>query len=242
MPLVGWVSLKGVCPYCGESLSVDGPMCEMLCSGIVTSVVLRYGLTLQTLEVVAIVCALMVISLTSLQDYRIPNGCILFAVLIRIVFLLAQHLRGEAVGQLAISSVVGAAALGIPLAIAVFLSNAMLDRDITGMGTVKLVAVMGLFLGWQQGLLAMAGACLLLIAVWVLSPTKLLPVEVEGGAHRNPGTADRASVSPRDLRASLEEDIAEPMRVIPFAPAICVAFWVMLLLGITPAVWNAPIL
>ena len=241
LPLVGWIANKGVCPHCGKPMGVDKPATELLCAGIFASIVLRYGISGLTLEVLAIMSVLLVASLTSLWDYVIPNGCIVAAILVRGLYLMSLAFTGEDVSQLALTSVVGGLALGIPFAIAVFLSDAMLAREVSGMGTVKLAAVVGVFLGWQQGMFAMAGACALWMFVWIVSPSKVLEVEVAGGAHRNTDPDAPPAQSPRDLRASMEEDIAEPMRLIPFAPTIAIACWVLLLIGVTPAAWYAPI-
>lgn len=240
IPVISWLSMKGICPYCGEPLGMDKPLCELLGGGIFVSVALRYAISLQTLEVLAVACVLMTIALSSLWDYHIPNGCIACAVAIRLLYLATSSMMGEDMLPLAIASVVGAVALSVPFALAVFLSSAMLARDITGMGTVKLVAIVGLYLGWQQGLIAMACATALLLLVWILSPTKLLNVEVAGGAHRN-GEDDDYMPSPREMTATLEEDICEPIRLIPFTPAIVLALWGVMLVGVTPSVWNAPI-
>ena len=241
LPLVGWLANRGTCPHCGKPLGIDQPATELLCAGIFASIVLRYGIAYQTLEVLAIMSVLLVASLTSLWDYIIPNGCIVAAVLVRVAYLVGLFFMGEDVTQPALTSIVGGLALGIPLAIAVFLSNAMLAREVSGMGTVKLASVVGIFLGWQQGLFAMAAACALWMFVWVVSPSKVLEVEVAGGVHRSDDPDAPPAPSPRELRATLEEDIAEPMRLIPFAPTIAIACWGMLLIGVAPAVWNAPI-
>lgn len=241
IPFFGWVLNHGTCPHCGKPLGIDKPATELLSAGIFASIVLRYGLSFQTLEVLAIMSLLLVISLTTLWDYVIPNGCIVAALLVRAVYLLAMSLMGEDVSQLVASSVMGGLALGIPFALALFLSNAMLAREVSGMGTVKLAGVVGVYLGWQQGLFAMAGACALWIFVWVVSPNKVLEVEVAGGAHRNEDPDAPPAPSPRELRATMEEDIAEPMRLAPFAPTIAIACWVVLLIGVPPAAWNASI-
>lgn len=241
IPILSWLSMRGICPHCGEPLGMDKPMCELLGGGIFVSAVLRYGIGLQTLEILGVACVLMTITLASLWDYHIPNGCIAAAVVIRLLYLSIAAMMGEDMLPLTVASLVGSIALGIPLALAVFLSNAMLARDITGMGTVKLVAVVGLYLGWQQGLIAVACGMLLLFVVWVLSPTKIQNVEVAGGAHRDMDESGQRLPSMRDLNATLEEDISEPMRLIPFAPAIALALWGVLLVGVTPSVWNAPI-
>lgn len=240
-PVIGWLSNRGICPHCGNMLGGDRLCTELLCGGIFTTVVLRHGMTVQALEVLGICCLLLATSLSTLWNYRIPNGCIWLAIAIRSAYLVYASLTSIDGVQLVVSSIVGAVALGLPLAISVFLSNAMLARDITGAGTVKLVTVVGFYLGWQQGLCALAGAFALEAFIWIISPTKLLDVEVEGGAHRNASGKGAVSMpSVREMRATMEEDISEPMRLIPIAPAIAIACWVMLLIGVAPSAWNAP--
>ena len=240
VPVLGWALHGGVCSHCGTPIAFALPASQMLCAGVFGSLVLRHGITLQTLELLVLACVLMVVSLTSVVDYRVPNVCILAAFCVRIAFLSVLYLRGEDVISLAATSAVGAAALGLPLFVAVWLSDALLARDVNGMGTVKLVAVVGFYLGWQQGLFAVAGAIALWLLVWLVSPSKLVEVEVEGGALDHDADGDRPSL--RDMRPTHEEDIAEPMRLIPFAPAIIIGLWVLLLVGVTPAVWSSPII
>ena len=241
IPLFGWLMRKGLCSHCGNPISIAYPTSELLGAGVFASIVLRHGVTLQTLELFALVVLLMVIAVSSLLDYHIPNKCIWLAVLIRFVYLFLYQLQGGT-EPLVSASIVGALALGIPLFISVWLSNAVLARDVVGMGTVKLVAVVGLYLGWQQGLICLAGAAVLGSMVFLVSPKKKLPVEVEGGALEHDGNSLESLPSPRRLRPTFEEDIAEPIRAIPFAPSIVIALWVMLLVGVTPAVWNSPML
>lgn len=242
VPVVSWVLQKGTCEHCGAPISVAYPTSELLGAGILASVMLRYGLTVQTIEIAAFTYILFVIALTSLWDYSIPNECILVAVLVRVAYL-GWVFWSEGTYTLAISSVVGAVALGLPLLVAVFLSNAMLVRDMTGFGTVKLVTVVGLYLGWQQGLLAIAMAFGIGLVVWLVSPTKLLPVEVDGGVEPIAGEdAQEGEPAPLSRKPSREEDIAEPMRLIPFAPSIVLACWVMLLIGASVGAWNLPLL
>ena len=238
VPLISWITQHGECAYCGKPISLAYPTCELMGAGIFGSIVFRYGISAQTVEILALSCVLMVIAITSLMDYSIRNSCILWAVAIRVAYLAYLAFNGEEFLGLAMASIAGVIALGVPLALAVFLSNAMLARDIHGFGTVKLVAVVGLYLGWQQGMIAIAGAVALGVLVWLVSPTKLVPVEVEGGADDGP----TQMVSPRDLKPTFEEDVAEPMRLIPFAPSIVIACWIVLLLGVSLAAWNAPII
>lgn len=242
LPLIGWWRENGVCPYCHQNMGLDKPLCELLCAFMYVSVVLRHGVSFVGIEVMAAVTSLLITCLCALWDYRIPNRCILHLLLIRVLYLVLAGVMGEDTVTLLITSCVGALSLGTLLALAVFLSNAMLARDITGMGTVKLVAVVGFYLGWQQGVIAVGAAAALWLFVWLVSPRKVLEVEVVGGPHREDDLDDEEDLAPQDLRATLEEDISEPMRLIPFAPSVAISLWVMLLLGVAPAMWNAPII
>lgn len=243
LPLLGWWRVNGICPYCHRELGMDKPLCELLCAFMFVSVVLRHGISIVAVEVMAAITVLLIICLCALRDYRIPNKCIIYLLLIRLLYLAVMGVMGEDVVALLLASCVGAVSLSVLLALAVFLSNAMLARDVTGMGTVKLVAVVGFYLGWQQGVMAVGAAAALWLFVWVVSPRKVLEVEVEGGPHREDDPyGDDDDLSPQDLRASLEEDIAEPMRLIPFAPPVAISLWIMLLLGVAPGMWNAPII
>lgn len=241
IPLISWFRLKGNCAHCNAPIGLVYPTTELLGAGVFASLVLRHGVSEQTVEFLALALVLMITAFSALLDYRIPNACIVLAFLIRVAYLAMLYMRGERIEPLAYASVFGTCALAIPLLISVWLANAVLQRDVIGFGTVKLVAVVGLYLGWQQGLICLAGAFALGFMVFLVSPRKLVPVEVEGGALGHEGGETPTLPSPRELRATFEEDIAEPMRIIPFAPSIIIALWVMLLIGVTPAVWNSPI-
>ena len=241
LPLVGWVANNGLCPRCAAPLGVDRPGTELLAAVIFASIVVRNGISLVTFEELAFVSSLLVLSLASLWSYLVPNNCIRAALIIRVVYLIVLGILGNPIDELFVSAVVGALALGIPLALAVFLANAMLQRDVVGMGTVKLAAVVGFYLGWQQGLFALAMGVMLWAFVWLLMPNKLLEVDVSGSTHRDESPDAPPMQDPNELHATLEEDIAEPMRVMPLAPAIAIGCWIMLLLGVVPAVWNAPV-
>lgn len=242
IPVVGWLMRHGRCAYCDAPISVAYPASELLGAGIVASVVLRYGLALQTVEVLVLASVLLVVSLTSLWDYTIPNEWLLAAVIARACYLLALQLSGTPVRELAMASLVGAIALALPLLVALFVSNAMLVRDMTGTGTVKLVAVIGLYLGWQQGIVTVLVALLIALVVWLVSPSKLMPVEVDGGAQEE-GAHDGLDGVPAPLpdRPTGEEDLAEPLRLIPLAPSLALACWIMLLVGAPVSPWSAPL-
>ena len=241
IPVVSWVR-RGTCPHCGSPVTLALPACQLLTALVITSIALRYGLTVQMAEIAAFCCVLMVIGLTSVTDYSIRTECVVMAVFIRVAYLLWLFVSGGDAVTLALASLVGVLGLGLPLLVAVFLANAMLSRDMTGFGTVRLAALVGLYLGWQQGLIAMGIAFLIGAAVWVVSPSKLVGVEVAGGPGRNANSGLQGEPSPRDLPPTREEDIAEPMRLIPFAPSIALGCWIVMLVGVAVGGWYAPII
>lgn len=241
IPVVSWVLQHGCCQHCGEPITMAYPACELFGAGMFASIILRYGITLQSLELLGFSCVLLGVALASLWDYSIPNEYLLAGLLMRVAYLAWGVLSTGGNLQLVVSSLAGAAALGLPLLVAVFLSNAMLVRDMTGFGTVKLVALVGLYLGWQQGLLAIGMAFGIGLVVWLLSPQKLVDVEVDGGADLFDSATVDGEPAPLSRGPSREEDIAEPMRLIPFAPSIALACWIMVLIGVGVGPWNAPL-
>lgn len=215
VPVLSWLSTRGTCRYCGKRVSARYPATELLCAVAYVSILLRYGVGVQTLELVAFASVLLVLSLTDLDDYIIPNATIVACIAIRLIYLAYLAACGE--GEL-LALVGGSLASGllvtIPILALVLVMDHVLGKESFGGGDVKLLFVAGIYFGWQQCVFLILVACVLGIAFGVASQRK-------------------------DGDAPASEASQEDKRLIPFGPSIACACWITMLFGQQLLDWYA---
>lgn len=212
VPLFSWLSTKGRCRYCGAKVSARYPLTEAFCAIMFVTIVLRYDISLEALEMLCFAGILLVLSLTDLDDYIIPNGCIIAAIAVRAVFIVASGLLyGTDIAAMFIQSLIGAAAVFVPLLLIVLVADKVLGRDSMGGGDLKLFAVAGFYFGWQQCLFLIIVACVIGIVLVFAAP---LPKAEDD-----------------------DDDTPKSRRLIPFGPSIALACWITMLCGSQLIVW-----
>ncbi len=82
VPVFSYLFLKGKCRYCGEKISPRYMVTEILSALWWLSCVLRFGLTVQTIRALAVICILFALSLVDLESYRIPNGFVIALIVV----------------------------------------------------------------------------------------------------------------------------------------------------------------
>ena len=165
IPVFSWLASGGKCRYCGERVSARYPATELVCAIAFVGIVAVYGLTLQTVELLAFAGILLFLSLTDLDDYLIPNGCIISAIVIRVVYLAITFAQGETTTDQLIYYAASGFGVGIALVVVVLIADFVFGRDSMGGGDLKLYFVAGLYFGWQQCLLVVILSCIFGIAV-----------------------------------------------------------------------------
>jgi leader peptidase (prepilin peptidase)/N-methyltransferase len=144
VPLVSWLLLRGRCRACGWRIPARYPLVELLTGVSAAAAAWTSGLTLTALWVFAFLAIMIAITFIDWEHQIIPDplslGGMLFgwagaAVCLDITLL-----------QSIVGSVVGA---GLILAIA-WLYRAARKVDGMGGGDVKLMAMIGAFLGWRM--------------------------------------------------------------------------------------------
>lgn len=210
VPVLSWVLSRGRCRYCGERVSARYPATELLCAVLYVGILLTHGLTLETVELVAFVSVLLVLSLTDLDDYLIPNVTIIVAILIRLVYLLVLGLvTNQPLLPLLGGSVLNCLAVGVPILVLSLVMDRVLGKESMGGGDVKLLFVAGMYFGWQQCLFLLVLACVLGIVMGMLGAR----------AHAKTDESDSST------------------RLIPFGPAIALSCWVTMLVGSDVVSW-----
>jgi len=155
IPVLSWLVLRGKCRACGTSISLLYPVVELLTAGIWAGSFALYGMTITALAGAVFGTILLGIGVTDARTYLIPDEYTIGG--------LGIGLALAAFGGLAavIESAIGAAVgFGLLYLIAVAGEHAF-KKEAMGGGDIKMMAMVGAFLGWQGVPLTVFGGALL---------------------------------------------------------------------------------
>lgn len=150
VPLFSYCWLKGRCRHCGMRISAVYPLVELLTGLIFAAIYLQFGLNAALVKFLFLGAMLLVVAFIDLEHYLIPDRVVLFTL---IVGLPLNILAGD-LNAISITA-------GLLLAGASLLAVAVVSRGGVGGGDIKLAALIGFYLGWPGGLLAVFLACML---------------------------------------------------------------------------------
>lgn len=149
IPLLSYIRLKGRCRFCGNKISPLYPFIELLTGLLFAAVYLRFGHTVLLYKVLFLIPVFITITIIDLQHYIIPDKLTVLALAGGVVLnVLTRDLTF-------VSSL-----LGLTSAAAFLLVLALVSRGGMGGGDIKFAAVIGLFLGWPNGLFAIFLGCM----------------------------------------------------------------------------------
>jgi leader peptidase (prepilin peptidase) / N-methyltransferase len=151
LPVLSWVALRGRCRTCKQSVSWMYPAVEIVTALVFAITYLTYGLTFLGIVRVVFACAMIVLFVTDLQHKILPNVITLPGVILG--FVCSVFLPPGWTSSL-IGLIVGG---GFLLAIAEAYHR-IRGQEGLGMGDVKLLAMIGAFLGWKLVLLTLVFA------------------------------------------------------------------------------------
>ncbi len=140
IPVFSYIFTMGKCRYCGEKISPQYPIIELLNGFIYFLLYMRFGFGFIFIKYALLSSLLIVISMIDLKLQIIPNGLIIFGLITGIIFTLFNGFNRELFNYL-LSFLIGG---GIFLIIAIVTQGAM------GGGDIKLMAVLGIWFGWKE--------------------------------------------------------------------------------------------
>ena len=149
VPILSYVALAGRCRTCRKPISPRYPLVELAAGGLAVGVVARFGLTLLGLEAMVFVMLLLPLAFIDLEHHLLPDVLTLPGIAIGLACSWAGGLAPVAVAL--VGAVVGA---GLPYAVMVAYRR-LRGVEGMGLGDVKLLAMIGAFLGWRGMLLTL---------------------------------------------------------------------------------------
>ena len=84
IPLLSWLALRGKCAFCGEPISAQYPLVELLTALIFASVFYKLGLSLEALLTSLVFTLLLALSLIDLRYKAVPDSINLLALTLAI--------------------------------------------------------------------------------------------------------------------------------------------------------------
>ena len=155
VPVFSWLAQKGRCRHCGGKISARYPLTELIFSLITVLCLLRFGLTVLCLRNLIFLGCLFLLTLTDLDAMIIPDGCHIAALL---AWLAALPFVGMGRREI-LTHVIAGIALGGGLLLISLVMDRIMGRDTLGGGDIKLLAVVGLYLGPIGAMFALVLAC-----------------------------------------------------------------------------------
>lgn len=227
IPIVSWLALRGRCRHCGTKVSPRYVIVEVLMAALFVAMAVRYGISVQTATYLVLICILMAVALIDLDTFIIPNGFVLAGCalwLVSIWFMPTPSADTFSVGSLfaswihpggavALDGIAGAVAVGGGVLVMSLVFDMVTKRTSLGGGDVKLLFMVGLFLGLAGSLLNLLVACVMGLVFALVQGLSAPPSSAEGESIRT--------------------------RAIPFGPAIAAATTFTLLAGPTILTWYA---
>ena len=162
IPLLSFLLLRGRCRDCRAPISWRYPIVEALTGLVFVQNVAAFGLSLRAAAGIVLGTMLLIVFFIDLDHFIIPNRITYPGVLIGLGFTLAgasplsglSYVSTASGWRAAAAAALTAAALGAVFVLINVLSARLLGEEGMGLGDAKLAAMIGAFLGWPIGAVA----------------------------------------------------------------------------------------
>lgn len=148
IPVIGYVILGGRCHSCGGRISARYPAVELLNGLLYVAALYWFGPTVKAAGAMLLLSVMVVVTFIDLEHKIIPDGITLTGIPLGLV------LGPLVFGTPFLDSVIGVLAGGGLLFGVGVLGSMALGKEGMGGGDVKLMAMVGAFLGWKMALVS----------------------------------------------------------------------------------------
>lgn len=162
IPVLSWLILGAKCRNCGETISWQYPLVEALTGALFVCVYWRFGVTVATPVYMLLIAGLVVVTFIDLSHWIIPNEVTFPGIFIGLgcsVLGMFYPQSGLLVTSVFVS-LLGILAGGGVLYLLDKIALVVAKKRGMGFGDVKLLAMLGAFLGWQGVLVTLMFASL----------------------------------------------------------------------------------
>jgi leader peptidase (prepilin peptidase)/N-methyltransferase len=152
IPILSWLLLRGRCRSCAKRISLRYPLVEAATAILFAACFIEFGPGIRGVAMVAFCWLLLGLGLIDAETFLLPDAFTLPGLVLGFLYNAASAdgiLRGLS------RALLGAAAIGGVLLLIGLLYRLVRRREGMGFGDVKLGAMLGAWLGWQLGSVAL---------------------------------------------------------------------------------------
>jgi leader peptidase (prepilin peptidase)/N-methyltransferase len=154
VPVLSFLALGGKCRRCGARISLRYPAIELLTGALLAACVVRFGVSVAGGEAMLLALLLVPLAFIDLEHHLLPDALTLPGIAAGLALSAAGGLTGIA------DAAIGAAVGGALPYLVIVVYRAIRGVEGMGLGDVKLLAMVGAFLGWRGALLTIGiGSC-----------------------------------------------------------------------------------
>jgi leader peptidase (prepilin peptidase)/N-methyltransferase len=154
IPVLSYAALGGKCRTCRARISLMYPLIEALTAVLFVATYATFGLSWLLPIRLAFGCAMIVLFVIDLQHQILPNEITLGGIVVGLAASLVAPPGWR-------DALIGAVAGGGVLWLVAWTYRAVRHQDGLGFGDVKMLAMIGAFLGWKLMVLTLASASIL---------------------------------------------------------------------------------
>lgn len=149
IPLFSYLFLKGKCRYCSKHISIKYPLFELLTAILFCLCYLKFGYSIETIISIILCSMLVIITVSDLDSYMIPDSVLI------ICSILIFGLYFYEYKTIPLNNLLNGIASFIFMFLIKMLGNFILKKESMGDGDIKLMAVVGMVIGFKKAILSL---------------------------------------------------------------------------------------
>src|SRR5690606_6863153 len=149
VPIFSYIFLKGKCRHCGQHISLQYPLVELITGGLYVGLYMKFGMDIHLLFYSILVSILIIASAIDIHHTIIPSSLVIIGSICAIIFNIIGW------GRPFLDGIYGALAGAGVIILMDLLALVFFKKQGMGGGDMKLMAMIGLFMGLKYVLLSM---------------------------------------------------------------------------------------
>ena len=149
LPVFSWVFLGGKCHTCKRKISIQYPLVELSTGILFLLLIQKFGFSGQAISYVFLVSLLIIITVIDLQHQIIPDELIIVGAITGVLLSLIKFTVSWIEAALGLLTGSGT------FLIVVIIAEKLLKKEGMGGGDIKLMGMIGIYLGWKLTALSM---------------------------------------------------------------------------------------